>query len=331
MAISLTDRKRLWARSGNQCAFPGCLRSLTGDLSDYSKVPGVREGVALGEEAHIVAESDTGPRANPGMAQSARDAYANIILLCGEHHKVVDAAGGRDFSVEVLLTMKYEHEKKFVSQGVSPQAEAEAAQRAEIFVSEWERRVELACWEVWTSWLLTPSPVMDRERFDRFSSSARWFAVREWPSMNFPEIQRASKIFCEIWQDLIGVIDKEFRPHRIISDRFCLHEKHKDIPWDPQLYRKYGDEYNFNCDLIHNLVFHLTAAANLLCESVRGELDANYRFSEGRLMISRGLTEDLGFEHFSPIYSTEQRASGLPYPGFRAVRASIAQAAGRRP
>ncbi len=330
--MSISDRKRLWGRSGNRCAFPECDRRLTSDMQEYVNDAEADQGVTLGEEAHIIAESGNGPRANPKIPQQQRDAYENRILLCEEHHKVIDTSNGRFFSVEVLMEMKREHESAVSRSMDKPSKDAEeAAERAARFVADWEQRIDLEHWDSWTSWLLTPSPTMERDRFDRFSQAAIWLGSREWPTSHFPKIRQSGKLFTEIWRDLVGVIDREFSDHRILRERFCLREKHKEIEWDEDLYKRYGDEYDFNCDLIHELIFHLTASANLLCSRVREELDANYRFDAGKVVITRGPNEQLRFEHFSPTYESKQLASGAPYPGIDELRAHVARSAHHRP
>jgi hypothetical protein len=66
--------------------------------------------VVIGEEAHIVAEEDDGPRGDPTMPVSDRNAYANLMLLCPTHHTLIDKNNGRHFSVDQLHRMKAEHE-----------------------------------------------------------------------------------------------------------------------------------------------------------------------------------------------------------------------------
>lgn len=66
--------------------------------------------IAVGEEAHIVAEEDNGPRGDPSMPISERNAYPNLILLCPTHHRVADKDHGAHFSVARLHDMKTAHE-----------------------------------------------------------------------------------------------------------------------------------------------------------------------------------------------------------------------------
>ena len=105
------DRKLLWGRSGNECAFPQCSQSLTmtpegAEADSRSSTP-----VVLGEEAHIVAAEDDGPRGDPSMPIGERNAYRNLILLCPTHHRLIDKDNGIHYSVAELHKMKADHER----------------------------------------------------------------------------------------------------------------------------------------------------------------------------------------------------------------------------
>lgn len=104
MAPSQKDLRRLYQRSGNRCAFPGCKKVL--DFPESS----LDDSVILSEVAHIVARSVNGPRGNHPLPLDERDKYDNLILLCEEHHKIIDSQP-QTYSVERLKQMKLEHER----------------------------------------------------------------------------------------------------------------------------------------------------------------------------------------------------------------------------
>jgi hypothetical protein len=109
-SINVVDRKLLWGRSGNECALKGCRQTLTMAPADASAVSASSAPVVIGQEAHIVAEDDDGPRGEPAMPVSERNVYANLILLCPTHHILIDKEGGIHFSVRQLHQMKADHE-----------------------------------------------------------------------------------------------------------------------------------------------------------------------------------------------------------------------------
>ena len=47
--------------------------------------------ITIGHIAHIEADSDSGPRANLSLSDQQRKAYPNLIVLCPNHHTIVDA------------------------------------------------------------------------------------------------------------------------------------------------------------------------------------------------------------------------------------------------
>ncbi|WP_063002578.1 hypothetical protein [Nocardia mikamii] len=57
--------------------------------------------MALGEIAHIVADSPNGPRGDSPLTAAARNDYQNLILLCNQHHRVGNF--GAMFSLGRLL------------------------------------------------------------------------------------------------------------------------------------------------------------------------------------------------------------------------------------
>jgi len=108
MGLSQKDRKMLWARSGNQCAFPNCAQLLVETDADESP------GIVIGEEAHIVARERDGPRGEDSISCSV-DAYLNHILLCPTHHRKIDEQPLK-FTVGVLQAMRRDHEAKVRAQ-----------------------------------------------------------------------------------------------------------------------------------------------------------------------------------------------------------------------
>jgi hypothetical protein len=102
------EQRKLWVRSGGRCAF--CNRYL---LEDQVFV----YDVALGEMAHIVGAKKTprSPRGQHPLPHAQRNKADNLILLCQEHHNVIDHEKLRgDFSVERLRKQKQEHEERIL-------------------------------------------------------------------------------------------------------------------------------------------------------------------------------------------------------------------------
>ena len=71
--------------------------------------------------AHIVAASREGPRGAEALTANERATHTNLILLCPDHHAVVDAQP-RTYSVPVLRQMKADHEARMAQLQASDQA-----------------------------------------------------------------------------------------------------------------------------------------------------------------------------------------------------------------
>ncbi|MGJ3227123.1 hypothetical protein ACQEUV_17430 [Micromonospora aurantiaca (nom. illeg.)] len=70
------------------------------------------EPVFVGEVAHIVGAVESGPRG--AAAVGDREAFENLLILCGRHHKIVDNPRTRGrYPVEVLREWKAQHEAEF--------------------------------------------------------------------------------------------------------------------------------------------------------------------------------------------------------------------------
>lgn len=100
----IKDIKKLFSFCGNQCAEPNCTNGIIG-----------KDGITVvGEICHITAANTHGPRYNPDLTDDERRSYENLILLCPEHHKLIDNPDNKDLYSEALLKQwKQNHVRKF--------------------------------------------------------------------------------------------------------------------------------------------------------------------------------------------------------------------------
>ena len=98
---SVATGKRLFALSGNRCAFPKCITPMI-DLPS---------GSVLGEVCHIEAERPGGARYRAAMTDEARHAFDNLLLMCAIHHKIVDD-DPESYTVARLRQIKLGHEQR---------------------------------------------------------------------------------------------------------------------------------------------------------------------------------------------------------------------------
>jgi hypothetical protein len=91
--------KRLFALSGNRCAFPKC------------QAPMALDETLVGEVGHIKGKQPGAARYDRAQTPAERHAYENLILLCAPHHTVIDD-DEEAYTVERLRKMKAEHEAR---------------------------------------------------------------------------------------------------------------------------------------------------------------------------------------------------------------------------
>lgn len=98
--IKTSTIKRLFAFSGNQCAFPNCNELLVDT-----------DGDLVSEICHIEAAEEGGQRYNKLQNDEERRDFDNLLLLCLRHHKKTNDV--LKYPVPVLKQMKADHEQKF--------------------------------------------------------------------------------------------------------------------------------------------------------------------------------------------------------------------------
>lgn len=123
--LKLSTLKALFAKSGNQCAFPECNNKLI-----------VEDNLFVGQVAHIRAVSPEGPRYDKEQSDEDRRQFSNLILLCYKHHKIIDSLPHK-FDTDKLQEIKKSHESEVNFQlNVSDNLLNEIARETELFWQE---------------------------------------------------------------------------------------------------------------------------------------------------------------------------------------------------
>jgi hypothetical protein len=94
--------KKLFALSGNCCAFTGCRENIVDS-----------DGNLIGEVCHIEAAEPKGERYNQKSNDEYRRSFPNLILLCGKHHKITNDI--EKYDPLRLKEIKAAHETKFLN------------------------------------------------------------------------------------------------------------------------------------------------------------------------------------------------------------------------
>jgi hypothetical protein len=107
--------KVLFALSGNQCAHPECTNTLIEPATEKS------DALVTAHICHIYAISTNGPRGKSQLTQEELNSPENLILLCRNHHAVVDGQY-ETYPADMLKEWKVAHEsemKKRLSAGLA--------------------------------------------------------------------------------------------------------------------------------------------------------------------------------------------------------------------
>ena len=185
MSIGLPDTKLLWGRAGGLCSI--CKIRLSEDKKASN------DAFPFGEQAHIIAEEENGPRGKSPLTLDQRNSYPNLILLCPTHHTIIDKAPD-EYPVEILHELKSQHELWFEKSRVSAADKLKQANDY-IYANIVDTSARLCMfeqWEAWTETALSTSPAWRREWMDNVEEFRRCVIRVVWPG-TIPELERAIK------------------------------------------------------------------------------------------------------------------------------------------
>lgn len=97
-------RQHVLAASGNVCAYPACPHSIF-DLESAT---------LIGRISHICAKSPGGPRYDPSQPEEENRSFDNLMAMCPIHALIIDGPKWKDYSQELLLKWKRQHESEVI-------------------------------------------------------------------------------------------------------------------------------------------------------------------------------------------------------------------------
>lgn len=224
MAVTARDKTILWGRAAARCAYPGCRKQLVTDPGKTGKE------VVVGEVAHIVARSSDGPRGDQVPPGGDRDGQPNLILLCRDHHGIIDQQPGR-YPVATLLQWKKDHEA-WVNNQLFPRDQLAGLTEPAASIQERVYSTLLPVQHIPGFVHLAPCTYSESE----VQQSIDHHAAR---GMMAPFIVRGGNLltFCDL--------DDETNPFRLIIDPYSTEKHHADAWWDdPDHSRWYVDLLN---------------------------------------------------------------------------------------
>lgn len=96
---------KLWAKAAGRCEYDGCNKLLYKD--DLTS-----EDINRGFVAHIIAASPDGPRGDEVLSALLVDDISNVMLMCHDHHRLIDHEQVAEHTVDRLRAMKKKHEDR---------------------------------------------------------------------------------------------------------------------------------------------------------------------------------------------------------------------------
>jgi len=271
MPAERKDEKILWAYGGGRCAMPSCRKLLV------MKQPGTKRNASgatvLGEACHIRGENPGSARHDPGYPNVNR--YPNLILLCEEHHTIIDD-NEAEWTVGRVEEIKRDHEAWI--HGLVPGGAEEANRRyyhglVEQLVSD----MSLRRWpDISDSFIRN---VVPKWFVDGVRNSTLVVHGAVWPG-TIPELEghllnvvdRATTLV-NAFLEKTDLLRTAFRPPA---------SQHFDSYMD---YMKFCDTLPEWEDRVNRYLFNLTHALNLLADCVRRSLDPEFFREAGHFTV----------------------------------------------
>lgn len=307
MTITTKTMKMLWGRAAARCSMPSCRKSLVIDETETD------DPALIGELAHMVAESENGPRGHSALTIEERNRYSNLILLCRNHHREIDEQPGQ-WPVTRLEQTKQDHEIWVAS--FAPGFD-ESKVRDDViyagYIDEWAKLCHLDEWTNWSSGLLSHGqPSIDKQVRDDLGELSKWAIKRIWPK-RYPKLEEAMENFAHVLNSFLKTFDKHAIKHG--DDELMTKKFYHIDEYNEERYNILLDQYNYHVDLVEDLMLELTRAANLVCDEVRQHISANYRLKEGRVSVLSGPHMDMSWRETVVEYSNEEKDKRHPFPG----------------
>lgn len=122
--------KALFAKSGNQCAFPGCTHPIVDD-----------DDLFVGEVCHIFPVGKYEARFDSRRKPEELRRVENLILLCHQHHVKIDSSE-KEFPPSLLIRMKANHQRSVNTRIYEPTDSIVEAALFQIIHNSWEPEFE---------------------------------------------------------------------------------------------------------------------------------------------------------------------------------------------
>jgi hypothetical protein len=275
------DIKILWGRSGNRCAI--CKIELSPESS--SDRPHV-----IGEMAHIVgrkAEGVKSPRGNSLLDEEDREKYPNLILLCRNHHKIIDD-DPETYPIEVLHQIKAEHEL-WVQDKLADVFDIRKAAASSVYTNLIDLSVSYLNLSLWSTWVWAAgSSTYHRWHYKLAEDIVlyeRKVRAAIWPSGDnkIESLENAIINLARVSLDTLDILSKHFE-----SDNHGWNKADKFYkrPFPNPAYEEEFQEYEAWENQLRDKFIELCKAANYFADEVRENINPMFFLENGRFMFN---------------------------------------------
>lgn len=200
MSIKEKDIKLLWDRAANRCSFTDCRIKLSQDMKITSA------SFPIGEQAHIVGKEESSARNNSILSPEERDSYHNLVLLCPNHHKLIDK-NVDEYPIEKLHMIKSQHE--FWVESTLSEANNKTARASDIIYAHLiDLAVEGCSLDNRENWISALSRSSYRLRIEIYDKAIE-FTIKIYKAV-FPgkliELESAMKLFASTMNLMLNFI-----------------------------------------------------------------------------------------------------------------------------
>lgn len=302
MSISEQDIKLLWGRAAERCSFPDCRIKLTQDNQLAT------DSFPLGEQSHIVGATTNSPRGKSNLIPEERDSYYNLILLCPNHHTIIDK-NPDDYTIEKLHLFKDQHEY-WVEHTLSESKDSSHTAQSVIYADLIDSTVEacqLDTWDKWASRALSTNMNWDEDAHNRLFEFYNKIIGAIWPK-TLPELECAlKKLTYETYQAIQTFVEhckpSEAKDGILVEERF-----YKSQGWLKQdEYRLLFKEYEAWQNKCQNHVKEATKAVNWFADIVRRDINPLFFATKGKFFVIMGPYGALEFRSYFFEYTEREK------------------------
>ena len=298
MSVKEKDIKLLWGGAAKRCSFPDCRMKLSQDKKTATV------SFPIGEQAHIVGKEKGSARSKSILSEDQRDSYHNLILLCPNHHTVIDK-NPEDYPIEILHMMKSQHEH-WVDSNLSESHDLKTKASDIIYAHLIDLTVEgcsFNTWENWMSALNGPSHSIKEDIYHKALMYTLKMYKAIWPG-TLPELEAAMKLFSTTMNTMLNFYMKNAES---IKDHYKEDRSFKRQMHPEKLFREWADRRDRWERYLDELIIEVVKAANWLADLVRRDINPLFMATDGKFSLMMGLSDKFSFSTIVPEYSTDEK------------------------